>query len=61
MNDNNFRIGDAVIYIKNKNMTGVVMQVDAHKVLMAYRVDKLSRTPNLVWVNQNEIFKIPIT
>ncbi len=59
MNDNNFRIGDAVIYIKN--MTGVVMQVAAHKVLMAYRVDKLSRTPNLVWVNQNEIFKIPIT
>lgn len=56
--NNSFKIGESVIYLKNKRITGVIMQVAQCKVLIAYHSDILSRTPNLEWVSSNEISKI---
>ncbi len=56
--NNDFKIGEAVTYIKNKRITGIILQVARCKVLIAYHSDAVSRTPDLEWVNSNEISKI---
>ena len=56
--NNGFKIGESIIYLKNKRITGVIMQVAQCKVLIAYHSDAMSRTPDLEWVNTNEISKI---
>lgn len=56
--NNDFKIGEVVTYLKNKRITGVIMQVTPCKVLIACHSDAVSRTPDLTWVNSNEIYKI---